>query len=93
MGHLGKEVSDGEIQVFRVVCCRNDSLRGVFFLVALFLKGFTRALFRETGVVLVSIKLILMAQKDAKAEESLERRLTRIDELLLGRRDSESSGK
>jgi hypothetical protein len=32
---------------------------------------------------IVSIKLILMAQKNARTEESLERRLTRIEELLV----------
>jgi hypothetical protein len=55
------------------------------FVVALFVKGFTHALFLETGVLLVSIKLILMAQKIAKAEESLQQHLTRIEELLLAR--------
>jgi hypothetical protein len=56
--------------------------------VALFLKGFTHSLFLEAGVLLVSIKLILMAQKNAKTEESLERHLKRIEELLLARADS-----
>jgi hypothetical protein len=63
------------------------------FLVALFVKGFTHSLFLETGVLLVSIKLILMAQKNAKTEESLERHLTRIEELLLVRTDPASSPK
>ena len=52
------------------------------FVVALFVKGFTHALFLETGVLLVSIKLILMAQKIAKTEESLQQHLTRIEQLL-----------
>jgi hypothetical protein len=63
------------------------------FLTALFVKGFTHALFLEAGVLLVSIKLILMAQKNAKTEESLERHLMRIEELLLARIDPESSRK
>jgi hypothetical protein len=63
------------------------------FLVALFVKGFTHSLFLETGVLLVSIKLILMAKKNAKTEESLERHLTRIEELLLVRTDPASSPK
>jgi hypothetical protein len=63
------------------------------FLTALFVKGFTHALFLEAGVLLVSIKLILMAQKNAKTEESLERHLMRIEELLVGRIDPQSSRK
>jgi hypothetical protein len=63
-------------------------LTGALFLAALFVKGFTHSLFLEGGVLLVSIKLILMAQKNAKTEESLERHLTRIEELLLARTDS-----
>jgi hypothetical protein len=63
-------------------------LTGGLFLGALFLQGFTHWLFLESGVLLVSIKLILMAQKNAKTEERLERRLGRIEELLLARTDS-----
>ena len=54
-------------------------LTGALFLAALFVKGFTHSLFLEAGVLLVSIKLILMAQKNAKTEESLERHLIRIE--------------
>jgi hypothetical protein len=63
------------------------------FLTALFVKGFTHALFLEAGVLLVSIKLILMAQRIAKTEENLERHLLRIDVLLLARTDPQSSRK
>jgi type III secretory pathway component EscV len=63
------------------------------FVVALFVKGFTHALFLETGVLLVSVKLILMAQKNAKTEESLQRHLARIEELLLARTDARSGQK
>ena len=55
------------------------------FALALLVKGFTHDLFIEAGILLVSIKLILMAQKNARTEESLERRLTRIEELLVAR--------
>jgi hypothetical protein len=58
------------------------------FVVALFVKGFTHALFLETGVLLVSIKLILMAQKIAKTEESLQQHLTRIEQLLRAPSDA-----
>jgi hypothetical protein len=53
------------------------------FGLALFIKGFTHALVLEAAVLLVSIKLILMAQRNAKTEENLEARLIRIEELLL----------
>jgi hypothetical protein len=57
----------------------------VLFTTALFVKGFTHDLFVEAGVLLVSIKLILMAQTNARTEENLERRLLRIEELLMAR--------
>jgi hypothetical protein len=53
----------------------------------------TRALFLELRCTSCFRKLILMAQKDAKAEESLERQLTPIEPLLLVRRIQKSSGK
>ncbi len=52
------------------------------FALALFVKGFTKGLLVECGVLLVSIKLILMAKKTAETEENLERRLDRIEKLL-----------
>jgi protein-S-isoprenylcysteine O-methyltransferase Ste14 len=57
----------------------------VLFTAALFVKGFTHDLFVEAGVLLVSVKLILMAQTNARTEENLERRLLRIEELLMAR--------
>jgi hypothetical protein len=54
---------------------------------------FVVALFLETGVLLVSVKLILIAQKNAKTEESLQRHLARIEELLLARTDARSGQK
>jgi len=57
------------------------------FIVALFVKGFTKGLLVECGVLLVSIKLILMAKKTAVTEENLERRLDRIEKLLSEKRD------
>jgi hypothetical protein len=57
----------------------------VLFVAALFVKGFTHDLFLEAGVLLVSIKLILMAQRNARTEENLERKLLRIEELLTAR--------
>ncbi len=52
------------------------------FILATIVKGFTKGLLVECGVLLVSIKLILMAKKTAETEENLERRLDRIEKLL-----------
>jgi predicted DNA-binding transcriptional regulator len=52
------------------------------FVLALFVKGFTKGLLVECGVLMVSIKLILMAKKTVEVEQNLERRLDRIEKLL-----------
>ena len=52
------------------------------FVLALFVKGFTKGLLVECGVLMVSIKLILMAKKTVEIEQNLERRLDRIEKLL-----------
>lgn len=57
------------------------------FLLALFLKGFTRDLLLEAGVFLVSAKVILAAKRNAETENRLEQHLIQIKELLT-RRDS-----
>jgi predicted DNA-binding transcriptional regulator len=57
------------------------------FILALFVKGFTKGLLVECGVLMVSIKLILMAKKTAEIEKNLERRLDRIEKLLARERD------
>ena len=49
---------------------------------SLAVKGFTHELFLEAGVFLVSIKLILLAGKNAASEERMERHLSRIEALL-----------
>jgi hypothetical protein len=55
------------------------------FALAVFLKGFTHELLLEAGVFLVSMKLILMAKKNAETENRLEQHLTQIKELLAGK--------
>ena len=60
------------------------------FILALFVKGFTKGLLVECGVLLVSIKLILMAKKTAVIEENLERRLDRIEKLLADGREQQA---
>jgi hypothetical protein len=62
------------------------------FILALFVKGFTKGLLVECGVLLVSIKLILMAKKTAVIEENLECRLDRIEKLLSEKRDQKLDG-
>ncbi len=52
------------------------------FSLSLAVKGFTHELFLEGGVFLVSVKLILMARKNAALEERIERHLNQIRELL-----------
>lgn len=56
---------------------------GLFGL-SLAVKGFTHELFLDTGVFLVSMKLILMAEKNAATEKRLEQHLKQIKELLAG---------
>ena len=54
----------------------------VFFMGALFLKGFTHDLLLEAGVFLVSVKLILMSYKNGKTNEELKSELNEIKKLL-----------
>lgn len=56
---------------------------GLFGL-SLAVKGFTHELFLDTGVFLVSVKLILMAAKNAATEKRLELHLRQIKKLLAG---------
>jgi hypothetical protein len=55
------------------------------FVVAVFTKGFTHELLLEAGVFLVSVKLILMAQKNTETENRLEQRLANIQETLAAK--------
>jgi uncharacterized membrane protein YbhN (UPF0104 family) len=66
-------------------------LTAALFILALFVTGLTKDLLVECGVLLVSIKLILMAKKTAEIEENLERRLDRIEKLLSESRVEKSS--
>lgn len=54
----------------------------VLFIVALFAKGFTHDLLLEAGVLLVSVKLIIMAYKNSVYIESLANELKAIKGLL-----------
>ena len=52
------------------------------FGIALFVKGFTQGLLLEIGVLLVSVKLIVMAYKNSVASQAITRELGAIRELL-----------
>lgn len=57
----------------------------VLFVVALFVKGITHELLLETGVFLVSFKLILMSHKNSVLAQQTEERLEVIADLLRSR--------
>ena len=59
----------------------------VLFLLALFTKGFTQDLLLETGVFLVSVKLILMAYRNSMNTRMLFKELQGIKEALEQRKD------
>ena len=54
----------------------------LLFLIALFTKGLTHDIFLEAGVLLISIKLIMMAYKTGIFFEEILRELKKIDEVL-----------
>jgi len=55
---------------------------GLLFIVALFVKGFTHGLLLEAGVLMVSIKLIMMAYRNSLNNEELKKELHEIKALL-----------
>jgi cobalamin biosynthesis protein CobD/CbiB len=57
-------------------------LTATLFAVALFVKGFTHDLLLEAGVLLVSVKLIMMAYKNAAGFRDIKKDLDEIRELL-----------
>ncbi len=59
----------------------------ILFTVALFTKGFTHDLLLEAGVLLVSIKLIIMAYKNSKTSDEINKELQDIKELLNKSKD------
>lgn len=54
----------------------------MLFIAALFYAGFTHDVLLETGVFLVSVKLIVMSYKNAVASDKLLEELTEIRFLL-----------
>lgn len=55
------------------------------FIVALFVKGFTHQLLLEAGVLLVSIKIIMMSYKNIRNYDELKKDLHEIKKLLSDR--------
>jgi len=55
---------------------------GLLFIVALFVKGFTHGLLLEAGVLMVSVKLIMMAYRNSINNEELKKELHEIKTLL-----------
>ena len=58
------------------------ALTFILFMAALFTTGFTHDLLLETGVLLVSIKLMLMSYKNSLSNKELLRNLDEIKEML-----------
>ena len=54
----------------------------VLFTVALFVKGLTQDMLLEAGVLLVSIKLIMMAYKTSVANKEIKQDLQQIKQIL-----------
>ncbi len=54
----------------------------VLFFVSVFVKGFTHELLLEAGVFLVSIKLIMMANRNSLSARLTVQRLERISSML-----------
>jgi len=60
-------------------------LTAALFAVALFVKGFTHDLLLEAGVLLVSVKLIRMAYKNAASFHDIKKDLIEIKVILKGK--------
>jgi len=54
----------------------------ILFVGALITKGFTHDLLLETGIFLVSVKLIIMARSNNISNELIQKNLKEIKELL-----------
>jgi hypothetical protein len=54
----------------------------LLFLMALFTNGITHTLFLEAGVLLVSVKLIIMAYKNARTADTIHKKLDQIHSKL-----------
>jgi ABC-type transport system involved in cytochrome bd biosynthesis fused ATPase/permease subunit len=55
----------------------------ILFVIALFATGFTKDLLLEAGVLLVSIKIILMGSANRNSNKEILKKLNEINERLL----------
>ena len=55
----------------------------ILFALSLFLKGFTHDILLETGIFLVSVKLILMSHKSNLIKESMDIKLNNIHNAFV----------
>jgi hypothetical protein len=55
------------------------ALTFILFAIALFVTGFTKGLLLEAGVLLVSIKIILMNIQNSKMNEEILKKLDELD--------------
>ena len=63
----------------------------LLFIVALFAKGFTHDLLLEAGVLLVSIKIIMMNYKNIQSNKSILKELDNIKETMLELKNKKNS--
>lgn len=76
MTSIDKHIDGGSLVVLAITF--------LLFVVALFAKGFSHDMLLEAGVFLVSVKLIIMSYKSARASERLRERLDEIHTALRG---------
>ncbi|MFN8241489.1 MAG: hypothetical protein U0X39_12180 [Bacteroidales bacterium] len=57
-------------------------ITALLFILSIFLKGLTKEILLEAGVLLVSIKLILMAYKTGSQYSDLKKDLEELKEIL-----------
>ena len=69
------------------------SLTIMLFIVALFVKGLTKDLLLEAGVLLVSVKLIIMNHKSAEHKEKIVKDLEEIKQILFKMEHEERENK
>ena len=60
----------------------------LLFVIALFVKGFTHNLLLEAGVLLVSIKIIMMNYKNSTSVKAIMKELEEIKQALLASKDN-----
>jgi hypothetical protein len=65
------------------------ALTFILFTTALFVTGFTKDLLLEAGVLLVSIKIILMASANRESNNEIIKQLNEINEKLQNSKGNE----